>query len=621
MSITAKAISLDSRKFWLSAFLFIIAAYAAHAKTGEPVHALALHGEPKYTAQFTHFDYVEPNAPKGGDLRLGVIGTFDSMNPYIIRGISGAGTSFVYETLMEKSLDEPLTSYGLLAETIEVPENRAWVTFNLRPQAKWHDGKPVTADDVVWSFRTLLEHGSPFFRSYYAQIADVTAESERRVKFTFKKPENRELPLIVGDLPILPKHFWTAQGRDFSKTTLEAPLGSGPYRITKIEAGRQIVLERIKNWWGADMPLHRGRYNFDTIIFDYYRDPGVAFQAFLGGDIDFRQENIAKNWAQGYEHPAVKSGKVIRDTVDHDLPAGMQAFVYNTRRPIFSDPLVREALSYAFDFEWSNKQLAFGSYVRSNSYFANSELAARNPLSDAERALLEPYRDTLDPRVFTEIYNPPKTNGSGDVRINLRKARQLLAKAGWTLDKGVLKNAKGDIFKFEIITDSPMFDRWILPFLGNLKKLGITANLREIDAAQYQNRLTDFDFDMSISVFPQTLTPGNEQHAFWGSDMADEPGSQNLMGIKNPAVDAMINHILHAKTRDDLVTATRALDRVLIWGFYVIPQWYSGNFRIAHWSHLGRPPKNPPFGLPVTDVWWSKSPRSDATGKKQADSD
>jgi microcin C transport system substrate-binding protein len=570
------------------------------------VHALALHGTPKYEEGFDHLEYVNPDAPKGGNINLAVVGSFDSLNPYIIRGLPAGGLGMMYSTLLEKSLDEPMTSYGLVAETMTVPEDRSWVSFKLRPEATWHDGKQITALDVLWSYNTLMKQGQPFYRSYYSAVKEVTAIDLQTIKFTFKKSGNRELPLIVGDLPILPKHYWTSKGRDFSKTTLSFPLGSGPYKIKKIDTGRRIVYERVQDWWGDKLNLNKGRYNFNTITMDYYRDPNVAFQAFLAGSVDFRQENVAKNWAQGYNHPAVTKGLIKKQNIVHDLPTGMQSFIYNTRKEIFKDPIVREALAYAFDFEWSNKQLAFGSYLRCNSFFSNSELGATQPITEEEETLLEPYREELPPRVFSTVYQPPKTMGNGDIRQNLRRATQLLREAGWVLQNGVLKNKDGDVFKFEIVTDSPMFDRWLLPFVGNLKKLGITVNIREIDSAQYQNRLNDFDFDMTIISLPQSLTPGNEQYAYFGSEMADEPGSQNYSGIKNKAVDALIDDIVHAQTRDEMVTATRAMDRILLWNFYVIPQWYSNSFRIAYWDKLGRPAENPPYGLPVMDTWWSK---------------
>lgn len=596
----------------LAAFLCSAAlAYADDTDqiVAEPVtdaYALALHGEPKYPADFSHFDYVNPDAPKGGNISLAVLGTFDSLNAYILRGLPAAGAALTHSTLMNKSLDEPLTSYGSLAESITVPEDRSWVIFKLRDEAKWHDGKQITALDVVWSFNTLIKHGQPFYRSYYSAVSKVTAIDLKTVKFTFKKAGNRELPLIVGDMPVLPKHYWTANGNDFSKTTLKPPLGSGPYRIKSVDTGRRIVLERVKDWWGSDLPSYKGHYNFDTITLDYYRDPGVAFQAFLAGSVDYRQENIAKNWTQGYNHPSVRKGHIRKDEIKHGLPTGMQAFVFNTRREIFKDPLVREALAYAFDFEWANKQFAFGSYVRSNSYFSNSDLAATMPISEDEEKLLEPFKDKIPSRVFTHVYQPPKTSGTGDIRHNLRHATQLLREAGWLLDKGVLKNKDGKQFQFEIMTDSPTFDRWVLPFVANLRKLGIAVRMREIDNTQYQNRMNDFDFDMAITVTPQSLTPGNEQYGFFGSNAADTKGSQNYSGIKNEVVDELIEQIIHAATREELVTVTRAMDRVLLWNFYVIPQWYIDRFRIAYWDKLEKPEINPSYGLPVVETWWRK---------------
>ncbi len=573
-----------------------------------PVHALALYGEPKYPATFAHFDYVSPEAPKGGTVNLAAVGSFDSLNPFIVRGLPAAGLGLMYQTLLEKSLDEPQTGYGLLAESVELAEDRSWVRFTLRPEAVWNDGTPVSAGDVIWSFNTLMKDGAPFYRSYYAQVAKAEEISPRIVQFTFKSAGNRELPLIIGDMPVLPKNYWTAPKRDFSKTTLDIPMGSGPYAIKSVEPGRRITFERVKNWWAENLPINKGRYNFDTIGFDYYRDPDVAFQAFLSGSVDFRQENVAKNWAQGYNHPNVVSGKIKRQEIAHELPAGMQAFVYNTRRPIFQDARVREALAYAFDFEWSNKQLAFGSYTRTNSYFANSPLAATQPISEGELKLLEPYRAQLPSRVFTDAYQPPKTNGSGDVRDNLRQAKKLLEEAGWKLENGLLKNAAKEPFTFEILYDSNMFDRWILPFISNLRKLGIHANLRVIDVAQYQNRMNDFDFDMTVSSFGQGLTPGNEQSAYWGSAVADEKGSMNIMGIKNPAIDDLSQKITQCQTYEDLVTTVKALDRVLLWNFYVIPQWYVGTFRIAYWNKLGHPAATPPYALPMIDTWWTASP-------------
>jgi microcin C transport system substrate-binding protein len=573
-------------------------------------YAAALYDAPKYPIDFKHFDYVDPNAPKGGQLRLGVVGSFDSLNPFILRGLAASGLGLMYQTLLDKSSDEPQTGYGHLAESVEIPDDRKWVRFVLRKQARWHDGTPITTDDVVWSFKTLMKKGQPFFRSYYAQVDKVKKIDARTVEFYFKQAGNRELPLIIGDMPVLPKLYWTAEKNDFGKTTLTPPMGSGPYKIKSIEPGRRIIYERVKDWWAKDLPLNKGRYNFDIISFDYYRDPDVAFQAFLSGDIDFRQEYIAKTWAQGYNHPAVKSGKIKKAEIKNGMPTGMQAFAYNIRRPIFQDVRVREALAYAFDFEWSNKQLAFNSYVRTNSYFSNSLLAAIQPISAEEKAILEPFKKDIPERVFTEVYQAPKTNGSGDIRANLRQALVLLRQAGWSLDQGVLKNTKGEAFTFEILNESGVFDRWVLPMIANLKKIGITATLREVDVAQYQNRMNDFDFDVTITTFGQSLTPGNEQLAYWGSESADQPGSPNIIGIKNKVMDALVDKIIHADSYKTLTTTTMAMDRVLQWNFYVIPQWSVNTFRVAYWHSLGRPAVSPPYGLPVIDTWWATGLKS-----------
>lgn len=569
-------------------------------------HALALHGDPKYGDTYTHFSYTNPDAPKGGDITMGALGSFDNLNPYILRGLPAAGSDMLYVSLMEKSLDEPMTQYGHLAKTITIPEDRSWVQFDLHDHAVWHDGKPMTAEDVVWTFNILIKEGQPMYRSYYAAVEKAVAIDAHTVRFDFKEKNNRELPLIVGDLPVLPKHYWTAKGRSFSKTTLTPPLGGGPYKFKSVEQGRRVVYERVQDWWGEALPINNGRHNFDTITYDYYRDPGVAFQAFLAGKIDFRQENVAKNWEQGYNHPAVRRGSIRKEDWQHSLPTGMQAFFMNARRDVFKDPKVREALAYLFDFEWSNKQFAFGSYVRSHSYFSNSEFSASTKISKEEEALLEPYRDQLPERVFSAVYHPPKTSGNGDIRRNMRQALILLREAGWDLDKGILRDKNGKAFEFEIMNDSPMFDRWLLPFVSNLAKVGIKARIREVDAAQYQNRMNSFDYDMIIKLIPQSLTPGNEQASFWSSEMADIEGSYNLAGIKNPVIDALLPNIIRAQTREDLTVAVRALDRVLQWHFYTIPQWYIDTFRVAYWDRLQHPAEQPPYGLPVLQTWWAK---------------
>jgi microcin C transport system substrate-binding protein len=583
--------------------LFFLFCFASPARA-DVVNAqgIALHGEPKYKADFKNLDYVNPDAPKGGEVRLAEIGGFDSFQPYILKGEQAAGLGFIYQTLTEGTADEAGSAYGLVAESISYPEDRSSVTFKLRKEAKFNDGKPITVADVIWSFETLKAKGHPFYRSYYRDVAKVEKTGERQVTFTFTHAGNTELPVIMGQLPVLPKHDWAK--RKFEETTLQKPLGSGPYEIESFEPGRSVTMVRVKNWWGENLPINRGRYNFDRIRYDYYRDATVALEALLAGRYDFKLENMAKAWAKSYDAPVVRDGLIKKEEIKNGLTSGMQAYVYNTRRPPFNDPLVREALAYAFDYEWSNKNLAFGSYKRTRSYFDNSELAATGLPSADELKLLEPYRAQLPPRVFTEEYNPPKTDGSGNNRENMHKALDLLKQAGWELKDGKLVGKDGKPMQFEILTDSAMFERWIQPFLRNLEKLGIFSRMRTIDSAQYQNRLNDFDFDMIINVFVQSLTPGNEQIDFWSSTKADIPGSRNLPGIKNPVVDALIEKILKAKDRAELLTAVHALDRVLQWNFYVLPQWHTETFRIAYWDIFGRPTINPPYGLPMADAWW-----------------
>ncbi|HEY1097034.1 MAG TPA: extracellular solute-binding protein [Alphaproteobacteria bacterium] len=591
--------------------LFLIPAFAAclllsvapgHA---EPKHAVALFGEPKYPDGFDHLEYVNPKAPKGGTFTGAVVGSFDSTNPFIIKGVAANGITMLYESLMTNTLDEPKTSYGLIAQSIDIAPDRSWVKFVLRPEARWDDGKQITVDDVIWSFETLRDKGSPFYRTYYKSVRNAYQSGPREVTFAFKRKNDRELPMVMGNMPILPKHYWTSGKRDFSKTSLEKPLGSGPYRVKSMETGRRIVYERVKNWWAKDLPITRGQYNFDTVIYDYYRDNGVAFQAFLSGEADFRQENVAKNWAQGYNHPRVRNGDIKRQSIQHDLPTGMQAFVLNTRRPIFKDARVREALNYAFDFEWSNKQLAFNTYKRSVSYFNNCYLAATGIPEGEERALLMRYKSRLPVELFNQPYQNPVNKGDGTIRDNLWQGLKLLHDAGWNLnDKGILVNDKNQPFTFEILTDNAMFDRWLLPFARNLRKMGIVVRLRTIDSAQYQNRLTNYDFDVTVVLTPQSLTPGNEQYTYWHSTQANIPGGNNLMGIQNPVVDILVNKVIKATTEEELITATHALDRVLLWNHYVIPQWYSDRFNIAYESWLGHPAENPPYGLPVLETWW-----------------
>ena len=582
---------------------------------GAPMHGIALHGQPKYGPDFQHFAYVNPNAPKGGEARFAAIGGFDTFNPFNIKGESAAGIGQLFETLLTDSKDEPFSEYGLIAESVEVPDDRGSVTFAIRPQARFHDGSPIIADDVLFSFETLKAKGSPFFRLYYTNVAKAEKLGERQVKFTFAPGENRELPLIMGQMPVLSKKYW--ENRDFAATTLDVPVGSGPYRVERFEAGRFIVYQRDQNYWGKDLPVNRGLHNIERLRYDYYRDVVVALEAFKAGAYDLRVENSAKQWATGYDFPALSKGLVKKETFSRQLPAGMQGFAFNLRRPLFQDARVRQALGYAFDFEWSNRNLFYNQYTRTRSYFDNSELAARGLPSPEELALLEPLRKELPPEVFTTAYEPPVANDDAQLRANLQKALQLLQDAGWTFRDRKLVNAKtGEPFRFELLIAEPTWERIGLPFARNLERLGIEMNVRSVDSAQYENRLRDFDFDMVVNVWGQSLSPGNEQREFWSSAAADQPGSRNLVGLKNPAVDQLVNQLIAAPDRPSLVTRVRALDRALQWNFLVIPHWHIPYDRIAFWDKFGYPPVTPLQGVQL-DAWWVDPAKETALAERK----
>lgn len=585
------------------------------AAAQEAAWGIALHGKPKYAAGFTHFDYVNPDAPKGGALNLAANGTFDSLNPFNLKGagMSAAGVGVTFQTLMEASLDEPFSQYGLVAESVTLAPDRRWVSYKLRPQARFNDHTPITPEDVIFSFEALRDKGHPSYRSYYKDVAKAEKIGAREVKFTFSNADNTELPLIVGQLPVLSKAFW--QGKDFAATTLEPILGSGPYEIASFTQGRTVTYKRVADWWAADIPVNRGRYNFDTIRYDYYRDNTALLEAFFSGSYDLRVENSAKEWATAYTTDAVKQGRIVRQAIKNELPSGMQAFIFNTRREIFKDRRVREAIGYAFDFEWANKNVAFGAYKRTNSYFANSEMAASGLPSADELAILEPYRGKIPDEVFAKEFSSPVTDGSGNNRENLRKATALLREAGWTAQNGKLVNAKGEALKFSIIDESPMFERWIQPFLRNLERLGVQASYRVVDSSQYQNLMDNFDFDMTIHVFGQSLSPGNEQRNYWGSASADQKGGLNFIGVKDPVIDALTEKLTHAPDRKALVTICRAMDRVLLWNYFVVPHWHYGAFRLAYWDRFGQPALAPKYGLSYADSWWIDPAKPPASGK------
>jgi len=578
-------------------------------------HAMAMHGQPKYGPDFKHFDYVNPNAPKGGKVRLGVRGTFDNFNQFIPKGVAGAGDAT--ETLMVSSADEPFTNYGLIAETVEWPGDRSWAVFTLRPEARWHDGKAITVEDVIFSLDILKTKGRPFFRFYYASIKKAEKVGPRKVKFTFAEAGNRELPLVAGQIPILPKHYWESEGRDFTKTTLDPPLGSGPYRIVDFEPGRHIVVDRAKDYWGAQLPVNRGRNNFDSLRYEYYFDETVLRQALKAGKLDYREENQAKAWALDYDTPAVRDGRLKLESIGHRNPTGMQSFAMNSRRQVFKDRKLRRALAYAFDFEWSNRNLFFSQYTRTESYFSNSELASTGLPKGEELEILERYRGRVPDEVFTQVYRAPKTDGSGWPRDNLGRAFALLAKAGWVVRDMKMVNAEtGKRLKFEILLYSPAFERIVLPFKRNLARLGIDARVRLVDTSQYINRLREFDFDIIVASWGQSESPGNEQRSYWSSQAAAAPGARNYIGIKDPVVDELIELVISAPSRQSLVTRTRALDRVLLWGHYVIPNWHVRVDRIASWNKFSRPAVVPRRGTSL-DYWWFDAAKDAALKNRQ----
>jgi microcin C transport system substrate-binding protein len=589
---------------------FALCLLLAAPAVAEPSHGIAMHGELKYRPGFDHFDYVNPDAPKGGELRLADQGTFDNLNPYIVKGQAPDGVTLPFETLLAPSADEPFSMYGLIAESIDTPPDRSWATYVIRPEARWHDGKPITPEDVIFSLDILRTKGAPNYRFYYAGVDKAEKVGPRAVRFTFKPGDNRELPLIVGEMPILPKHYW--QGRTFENTTLEPPLGSGPYKVGSFEPGRFIVYERVRDYWAKDLPVHKGQYNFDRVRYDFYRDSTVALEALKAGEYDFREENEAKKWATGYEDwPALKDGRAKKVRLDNQLPAGMQAYAYNLRRPLFADARVRRALAYAFDFEWTNANLFYGQYRRTESYFANSELAATGLPGGDELNVLEPLRAQLPPEVFTTPYHAPVTDPVQGTRPNLRIAMQLLEDAGWRVVDGRLVK-DGQPFRFEILLAQPTFERVTLPFVRNLARLGIEANVRTVDTTQYVNRVRGFDFDMIVMSWGESLSPGNEQAMYWTSAAADQPGSRNVVGIRNPAIDRLVDLVIGAPDRVQLVARTRALDRALLWNHYVIPQWYLGSNRLAYWDKFGMPATVPMKGFQLF-AWWSKS--ATAAGK------
>ncbi len=582
------------------AIVLSLAAGAALAAAGS--NGLSLFGELKYGPEFKNFDYVNPNAPKGGTMKFAAIGTYDTLNPFVVKGVPAAGIGQIFDTLTAASLDEPASEYGLVAESIDVAPDRLSVLYTLRREARFHDGSPMTPEDVVWTFEALRSKGHPMYRSYYGDVTKVEPEGERGVRFRFKSADNRELPQILGQMPVLSKKYWA--DKDFSKSTLEPPLASGPYKIAALDPGRSITYQRVADYWGAALPVNKGRFNVDTIRYDYYRDGTIALEAFKAGQYDIRRENASKAWAIGYDSPALRDGLIKKESIPNELPSGMQGFGYNLRRPVFQDPRLRQALGYAFDFEWSNQNLFYGLYKRTRSYFDNSELAATGVPQGDELKILEPFRGKIPDQVFTSQYDPPKYDAKFMLRDGLRDAIKLLKEAGWSFKNEKLVNDKtGQPLDFEILLGDPQMERIVLPFTQNLQRLGVTARVRTVDTAQYEKRMETFDYDMTVVAFGQSLSPGNEQREFFGSKAADEQGSRNLLGIKSPVIDELVEELIKAPDRDSLIAHTRALDRVLQYGYYVIPNFHNSAFWVAYWDKFRRPQVSPKYGV-GTDGWW-----------------
>ncbi len=571
-------------------------------------HAIAMHGQPKYDKNFSHFEYVNPNAPKGGRLRQGSRGTFDSFNPWIDKGTPVSPGSI--ETLMVQSQDEAFTKYCLLCDAIEYAEDRSWITFYLRDNARWHDGSPIIPEDIVWSFNTLVEKGLPSYRFYYADVAAVEKVADNAVQFRFKNAGNRELPLIVGDLPILPRHYWQQDGNDFTKTTLTPPLGSGPYRIKSFDAGRYYARERVEDYWGKDMAVNQGINNFDTMRVDFFRDRIPIRLALKAGEIDYYFENTAKSWATEFDIPAVVSGWLVRETVEHSAPQGMQAYVMNLRRDKFSDIRIRKAISLAFDFNWTNQNIFYDQYTRSESFFSNSELASSGIASGDERRILAEFRDQLGDEVLDSAFKVPSTDGSGWSRDNLLEALELIQQSDWQYTDGRLVDSHGRPFTIEFLLYSSSFERLILPYVANLKRLGIEMKVRVVDTGQYINRLRSFDFDMVVGGWGQSETPGNEQREYWTCAAADRPGSRNTAGICHPVIDALVDKIIVAQTRQELIFITRALDRTLLWQHFIVPNWHLPADRILWWNKFDRPAVALRNGVNVSR-WWLDSEKAD----------
>lgn len=600
----------------------------ARAQTSEPQwrHSASLLGQPKYPDDFKHYDYVNPDAPKGGTLHQVAEGSFDSLNPYVVQGVAAAGLSqfgggMLYDTLMEQSLDQGSTSYPLIAEAIQFPDDYSWVKFRLNPAARWHDGQPITPEDVVWSFN-VLKAQSPLYNKYYNDVTEAKVTGEHEVTFTFAEKGNRELPTIMGDLVVLPKHWWegtdaSGKKRDITRPTLEIPLGSGAYRIEKVVPGRTIIWTRVDDYWGKDLPTHVGRNNFDHVQYDYYFDTNATWEAFKkGGLYDYRLENRIQRWMQDYNFPAVQRGDVVKRSFPFHAAGRMQAYFLNTRRDKFRDRRVREALNWIFDFQSMNRILFFNQYKRIESYFAGIDLASSGLPTGRELEILNTVRNEVPPEVFTKEFHEPVFDTPEATRTNLRHAIQLFHEAGYTLKDGKLVDKNGQPFTIEFLGNDPGDGRIFNPFVDNLRRVGIAATVRIVDSNQYQARVSGFDYDVIAAVIAQSQSPGNEQREMWTSAAADLKGSRNYSGIRNPAIDKLVDDVIYAKDRADLVAATHALDRALLWNYYVVPQWYSDTIKVAYWNKFGIPEKQPDYSGIDPFSWWVDPAREQALKAK-----
>lgn len=579
--------------------------------------SLSLYDSPKYRPGFDHFDYVNPDAPKGGHIVLPAIGSFDTLNPYLLKGIAAMDNTAVYgitemnEPLMlgtswyQESGDEPQSAYCLICTELEYPDDYSWVIFQLNPKAHFHNGDYITADDVARSFELLMsDAANPLYKNIYANVDKAVVINQHRIRFQFKQPDNRSLLLRLGELPVMSKKHWDTH--EFGKSSSTPQPLSGPYRIKDFKLGSYLILERVPDFWAKDSPLYRGQHNFDTVRFDFFRDKTVAFESFKSGHLDFWIENIAKNWSTGYDFPAIRNGNVVKKAIPHQIPSGTQAFFINTRRDKFQDVRTRKAVSLLFDFAWINRNIFSNAYKRSETHFPNSIMGAQGLPDAAELALLEPFRSELPAELFEKPFHFPSYNGSGQIRSGLREAFRLLKQAGWEFKNDRLVNAKtGAPFILELLTDTPSWQRILLPYAKNLQKVGIDARIRIVDSTQEKVRLDVYDFDMVVYVLPQSSMPGQEQRLYFHSSQAGVKGSKNLSGIRDPVVDAMLEKLGQATSEHELIAASRALDRVLLWNYYTIPQWYLDYHRIAYWNHFGQP-ENPARLSLAFQTWWKQ---------------